>query len=109
MGICAGGSGWNFRKNKARPSGQTSANGFSREQDPRGADVPLRVGECQHVLSFTSTAKESRTLERGQQRVTGVGVERPEPARLLPGQPKSRHLQKLPSDNLEQPDEVETW
>ena len=82
----------------------------SRRQAAPGAPCEWRSlspGECQHVFPLSRAPEKSGTLERGEQRVAGVSIKRPESPCLLSGQPKSRHLKILPSDNLEQPDEVE--
>ena len=85
----------------------------SREAGGRRHPVPpcewrsLSPGECQHVFPLSRAPEKSGALERGEQRIAGVGIKRPESPCLLSGQPKSRHLKILPSDNLEQPDEVE--
>jgi hypothetical protein len=45
-------------------------------------------------------------LERTEERLARVRIERPEPLRLPFREPKPRHLQKLASNNLEQADQI---
>jgi len=45
-------------------------------------------------------------FKRAENRVARVRIDRPQPLRLLLREPKTWHLKKLASNNLEQTDEV---
>jgi hypothetical protein len=65
----------------------------------------MRPGE--QVLPISRVPEEVGALERAEKRLARVGVNRPESLRLLLGQAKPGHLEKLASNDIEQPDEVE--